>query len=95
MSRQGVEPFVDACGNDVPLHSPPHVYLGNLRRGRVCRVVGRPGKVKVTGQSPGSTAVTRSKSSRSFTTKDGKRVTIRSSHELTTLSRGTVVEVNR
>ena len=74
MATPTVEPFVDSYGNHEPRFAPGSVYLGNLGRGRVCRVVGRPGKVKVVGQSPGCTAVTRSRPGRSLTTKDGQNV---------------------
>ena len=85
-------------GSEVPLHSPPHVYLGSLRRGRVCWVVvndGNGSKLKVVDQSPGGTMVVRKASGRSFETKDGKRVTIKSGRQRIQLARDTVVRVNQ
>ena len=90
--------FLDLHGCDVPRHSPGHVYLGNLRRGRVCWVVVRDGngsKLKVVDQSPGGTTVVRKASGRSFETKAGKRVTIRSPRERIQMAQDTVVAVNR
>ena len=80
----------------LPRHAPSHVYLGSLRRGRVCWVVvtdGNGAKLKVVDQSPGGTTVIRKASDRSFTTKHGKRVTIKSSRERLQLAQHTVVRV--
>ena len=97
MSPSPVEPFVDAYGNDAPHFSPGNVYLGSLRRGRVCWIVVSDGtgpKLKVVDQSPGGTTVLRKASGRSFKTKAGKRVTIQSRRQRIQLARDTVVAVN-
>lgn len=75
----------------------PQVHIGTLRRGRVCWVVlshGPGPKMKVIDQSPGGTVVDRKGASRSFTTRDGKRITIKSSRERLQVSAETLVEVN-
>ncbi len=73
------------------------VHVGTLRRGRVCWVVlshGLGPKMKVVDRSPGGTTVDRKGASRSFTTKEGKRVTIKSSRDRLQISNETLVEVN-
>ena len=90
--------YLDAYGSDVPRHSPGHVYLGSLRRNRVCWAVvndGNGSKLKVVDQSPGGTTVDRKASGRTFETGDGKRVTIKSSRQRIQLAQDTVVAVDR
>ena len=84
-----MEPFVDYDGNDTPAFAPGHVYLGNLRRGRVC-YDHRGTKLKVVERGMGSVTVRYSGGARRVV--KGRAFT--APHKPTTLSRGTVVRVN-
>ena len=84
-----VEPFVDYDGNDTPAFAPGCVYLGNLRRGRVC-YDHRGTKLKVLARGMGSVTVRYSGGAKRVIR--GRAFT--APHKPTTLARGTVVQVN-
>lgn len=86
--------FVDTQGREAPpdgWYGPGHVYVGSLRRGRVCWLTtGR--KMKVLHQGESTTTVRySSRRARVFTTSDGETVTIKRSSREQAIAKTTVV----